>query len=178
MSTSAASQQEPRQSKPGEKAAPKRVLFIAGGVGINPLISMLRQIALDFQTRRHSPEFDIKFLYTTRDPGVENRGRILFLEPISKAIVGLGERAELELFLTGNEQENGEDYVRVSDMNIPFKRRRINPGDLLEALGPVEEREDVVCYVCGVPGMTDAFVEILKKAEGMDERNILFEKWW
>jgi NAD(P)H-flavin reductase len=35
-----------------------------------------------------------------------------------------------------------------------------------------------VVYVCGVPGMTEKLVRRAKKAEGMDERHVLYEKWW
>lgn len=37
-------------------------------------------------------------------------------------------------------------------------------------------------YVCGVPGMTDEFVRALVAPApggfGMEERRVLFEKWW
>jgi len=29
-----------------------------------------------------------------------------------------------------------------------------------------------------LPTMTDEFVELLKKAPGMDEKRVLCEKWW
>ncbi len=50
--------------------------------------------------------------------------------------------------------------------------------DILDALGPVEARKGTVCYICGIPVMTDDFVEKAKKADGMEEANVLSEKWW
>lgn len=55
---------------------------------------------------------------------------------------------------------------------------RIEQGDLLDALGPVEGRGGIVAYVCGPPAMTDWAVGKLKKAEGMAEERVFCEKWW
>jgi hypothetical protein len=35
-----------------------------------------------------------------------------------------------------------------------------------------------VVYVCGVPDMTNEFVDLLRKTEGMEEKRVLCEKWW
>lgn len=48
----------------------------------------------------------------------------------------------------------------------------------MEALGPVEKRKGVVVYICGPPGMTDEFVEVMGRAEGMDPTMVFCEKWW
>ena len=56
--------------------------------------------------------------------------------------------------------------------------RRIGHEDLMEALGPVEERKGAVSYICGPPGMTDEFVGFMKSAEGMQGERVFCEKWW
>lgn len=56
--------------------------------------------------------------------------------------------------------------------------RRIKHEDLMEALGPVEERKGVVVYICGPPGMTDEFVKVMSRAEGIERERVLCEKWW
>ena len=58
------------------------------------------------------------------------------------------------------------------------RHRRITHEDLLDAIGPVAERRGVVVYVCGPRMMTDDFVEVLMRAEGMEEKRVLCEKWW
>ena len=58
------------------------------------------------------------------------------------------------------------------------ERRRFEEQDLIDAVGPVEDRGKVVAYVCGPPPMTDWAVEVLKGAEGMGEERVLCEKWW
>lgn len=56
--------------------------------------------------------------------------------------------------------------------------RRFAEEDLLNAVGPVEQRAGTVAYICGPPAMTDWAVTRLKGAEGMLEQRVLCEKWW
>jgi hypothetical protein len=53
--------------------------------------------------------------------------------------------------------------------NIRFESVRF-PGPV------VEERRGNVCYISGIPTMTDEFVENAKKADGVVEANVLSEK--
>jgi len=153
----------------------KRAVFVAGGVGINPLMSMLSQLVID---RDANEDFKVKFLYTAKDPGPSKITQILFLERVKQAIKALGDRGQLELFLTSGKDSSIETEMGALGEETPVQRRRIKREDLLRALGPVNERSDTVCYICGVPGMTDDFVDLAQKAEGMDERNVFCEKWW
>jgi NAD(P)H-flavin reductase len=66
----------------------------------------------------------------------------------------------------------------LDDKSLSVQRRRIIEKDLIDALGLVGERPETVCYICGVPGMTDEFVGKARRAEGMEGENVLFEKWW
>jgi len=124
--------------------------------------------------------FDVKFLYTTKDRGPKKGHEILFLNRLRKTFKILGDEGELKVYLTSSPFENVkvESFVKLKDATMPVMRRRISEDDLLEALGPVEERQYTVVYICGVPTMTDKFVEKARNAEGMDKRNVLFEKWW
>jgi hypothetical protein len=136
---------------------------------------MLSQLIIDKDTTEN---FEVKFLYSTKDPGASKIQHILFLERVEQAIMALGERGHLELFLTsGKEEQLGSNDLTQSE-ELSVTKRRIERGDLLRALGPVEERSDTVCYICGVPGMTDDFVALAQNADGMDRRNVFFEKWW
>lgn len=40
------------------------------------------------------------------------------------------------------------------------------------------DRDSVVAYVCGPAGMTDEVVDVLSKAEGMEQGRVLCERWW
>lgn len=73
--------------------------------------------------------------------------------------------------------EQSKDKLYVGEhQNIEY--RRFDAKDLQAALGPIEEREKVVAYVCGPPSMTDWAVDVLKGSIGMDEKRVLCEKWW
>jgi hypothetical protein len=131
-------------------------------------------------------------------------GGILFLERIARIFPrsrgderggeGGPVRGGLRLFLTGGndgsgafavERDGGEggqdggvlkcDQGRIE---VPFLRRRMTVRDVEEAIG--DDKEVSVVYICGVPAMTDEFVQALVSPEGfgMDKNRVLFEKWW
>jgi len=158
----------------------KKVVFVAGGVGINPIMSILSSIAtMKESTAGLRLGFEVRLLYTTRiPPSVEE---ILFLQRLKKVFEYLQLDGHLQLFLTSRDHTNDTDYlpdIGPDTLNMSLHRRRINGQDLEEALGNPTKRSGTVCYVCGVPVMTDEFVEKVKSAEGMEEDNVLFEKWW
>ena len=150
----------------------RRVVFVAGGVGINPLMSILSHIS----QQDHLP-FELTFLYTIRHPGEERCGdSILFLERLLKIFKQLEREQSLQLYLTGG--KHAEGTIVCNENEVSFQGRRSAKRDLLEALGPPEERWGTVVYICGVAAMTDEFVKAAKEAEGMDARHVLCEKWW
>lgn len=151
-------------------------MFVAGGVGINPLISMLGSIVEEEERRDGGKAgFQVRFLYSVRLSKTED-GRseeILFLERLRELLGKLGDEGSFKLFVTG-----GGDAGKDDAQALGAERRRIQKSDLEDALGSVGVREGTVCYVCGVPGMTDEFVDVASRAEGMDARRVLSEKWW
>jgi ferredoxin-NADP reductase len=174
----------------------KRLVFVAGGVGINPLMSMLSSI---YSLPPAERTFSITFLYSVKCPqGEQSADKILFLDRLASTFHSLGrEEKEMDesnsnnsnssklrfsLFLTGSEDEEGEVVSREPESNHPlrtkFKGRRLGKDDLIEALGPVEERGDTLCYICGVASMTDELVAEARAAEGMSAERVLCEKWW
>jgi predicted ferric reductase len=157
------------------------VVFIAGGVGINPLMSIVSTLAQQ-KKEKGKLGFHVKFLYTTRDLKPDaTPSEILFLVRLISVFDALGDEGQFELFLTSGEKEGkkfGSGTLLVAGKELKIQRRRIYDTDLLDALGPVEERAGTVCYICGVPTMTDEFVEKSKHAKGIDVGNVLSEKWW
>lgn len=144
----------------------RRVVLVAGGVGINPLVSMLSAMAED----EDGKDLDVRFLYSLRDPGpAEGRdpARMLFLERIADMFSSGRVKGGLQLYLTGaGRAEKREDgIISWRGGEIPFRGRRITRDDLREAVG--EDREATLVYVCGVPRMTDEFVEWLKSKDGL-----------
>jgi hypothetical protein len=163
------------------------VVFIAGGVGVNPIMSMLS--AMDTHGVRYldgKPAFGrgenvggmrqrVRVLYSSKRV---SKQKILFEERL-KDIATRWEGSndvdlEITLFETGDGKEEDDDG------NVKHRKGRIAHEDLFKALGNEKDvdRERCVVYVCGVPQMTDEFVELLSKQKGMDERRVLCEKWW
>lgn len=119
--------------------------------------------------------FEVEFLYSTKEPGEANE--ILFLDRLWDVFNGLENEGMFRLFLTPTGQVVPDDRF-PSGRQLSIKRRRIQDADLLTALSLVSVRKGTTCYICGVPGMTDRFVNEAVKAEGMEKSNVLFEKWW
>ncbi|KAK8111797.1 uncharacterized protein PG998_008254 [Apiospora kogelbergensis] len=179
----------------------RRVVFVAGGVGINPLISMASSLVPPLP-------FEVKFLYSTKDPlrttaqsglGAESKdetrdaSRILFLDRLVKIFGGDGEteearsgklKGQLKLFLTGGGTQGRREEksaIEVGESSkVTFLGRRMGVSDVEEAVGEPAERRFAVVYVCGVPNMTDTFVEKLRSKDGLDmeAHRVLCEKWW
>ncbi|TLD19681.1 hypothetical protein PspLS_09523 [Pyricularia sp. CBS 133598] len=182
----------------------RRVVFVAGGMGVNPLVSMAAHLAEQEQDRGDGgPE--VQFLYSVRAPGGKGRREgadgMLFLNRLADLFARDSLQGKLQLFLTpaaaddGDDGKEGEGQQTYTDMNgneveadgvvscnevdVPFRQRRITKADLVEAIG--QEPKHVVVYVCGVPTMTDEMVKYLTDKDagiGLDTDRVKFEKWW
>ena len=156
----------------------KKVVFVAGGVGINPLISILSHIA---GTGGDAPPYDVQFFYSLKDPGPDREADSMpFIERLASIFSREKVKGSLHLFLTGGEQDAGGDstVLACNELDLPFEKRRITQSDLTQAIGP--DKASVVVYICGLPTMTDEFVEKLTSPGGhaLDPSRVLCEKWW
>ncbi|KAJ5679548.1 Riboflavin synthase-like beta-barrel [Penicillium macrosclerotiorum] len=165
----------------------KNVILIAGGVGINPLISILSH--LNNQSQPPQP-LDIHFLYSSRVPQEHESSldavldQVLFLARLRQIIRSQSQshrlRISVDLFLTNL----ASNHLTSSDIpaDLVIHPRRISRQDLHSAVAGRDGKLDpqnAVAYVCGPPKMTDEMVELLKGnlGEGGEER-VFFEKWW
>jgi ferredoxin-NADP reductase len=168
-----------------------RVIFIAGGVGINPLISMLSHIA-ELKGRLSENTFDteVHFFYSSRLPGgcstadttddvIERTQHVLFLDRLATAWVEGHVKGKLRLFFTGN-PPRPSGTVALQGMDFETHFRRMGLEDLRTAVGDKDQGLDSIAYVCGVPEMTDEFVRLLTSDKGlcMDKQRVFSEKWW
>lgn len=165
----------------------KKVVFVSGGVGINPLMSMLSYL------RNQPPHFPIsvQFLYASKVPRDGYTYLLFFSRLLSAFNSPPSPDWNLHFYLTrpptlsppsAHDPSNsafcaGEDY-KILGANQVVHQRRVTHKDLIQALGPVWERHGVVAYVCGPSGMTDEFIKVIGSQEGMEERRVLCEKWW
>ncbi|KAI1205986.1 uncharacterized protein F4807DRAFT_441257 [Annulohypoxylon truncatum] len=161
----------------------RKAVFVAGGVGVNPLMSMLSSLA------EEECPFEVQFLYSLRDEGGRRAQarRMLFVERLASIFASGRVRGRLRLFLTGGVGEGGEEGVvscgigEGKKCGVRFSRRRMTMEDVAAAVGDASERRFAVVYVCGVPTMTDEFVQKLADSQhgfGMEPHRVLCERWW
>lgn len=161
---------------PGKTSAGiRRVVFVAGGVGINPLMSILSSIA------EGSFDGDVRILYASKLPqgGVKD---VLFLPRIAEQFKQGRLRGRLRVFATGapldsHPQDGVGEELEKADIDI--QAGRFSHDDLRAAIGR-EEQDSCVVYVCGPPTMTDEIVEMMTSAEGLglQKCQVMTEKWW
>lgn len=162
-----------------------RLVLVAGGVGINPLISIFSHLISLHASQR--PE-EIHFLYGTKaslESGEVDAQSILFL-PRLMDLVAIAEQPRdvtLSVFLTG--LEGWEAGERVESGKVPARTwaGRIGERELVGALDGwrregAGSREGTVAFVCGPQRMTDGVVEFLGRQDGMEAGRVLCEKWW
>ncbi|ORY17413.1 hypothetical protein BCR34DRAFT_37384 [Clohesyomyces aquaticus] len=173
------------------KESIKRVVFIAGGVGINPLMSMISYIG----QQRDSLE-QVRLLYATKLPSTNpERTEILFLPRIldffcEPRTSSQDLKGHLELFVTGAHNKTSRSDKDVSgllnlpppepeaDATVKVYQGRIDESALSRAVGDPETQSSSVFYVCGPPHMTDSIVQHLRNKENVASEQVLCEKWW
>ncbi|KAM3415923.1 hypothetical protein BST61_g9415 [Cercospora zeina] len=182
----------------------ERLVLVAGGVGINPLISIFTHL-LRYPSNSNPRPKEIHFIYSTKSPSPTDLDaqNILFLPRLMDLISYSSNdqdhgKVTLSLFLT-NLGEGDQGIIEHGKLPNRTFGRRFGEDDLVRAVdgygnqdrdrsngeglfGNLDEdangRSGTVCYVCGPPKMTDEVVGFLKGLEGMDEKNVLCEKWW
>jgi ferredoxin-NADP reductase len=166
---------------PPSGEAPARAVFLAGGVGINPLMSMVRFISeLPDLERPKQVEFLYGFKIPSCGSGSECNGvrivradEVLFLPEllsIKNKWDGTTSKMGLRMFATGDFDTLtlGEDLQHAS-------KGRMTEVDVITALG--SKPGEAVAYVCGPSSMTDRLVQVIKDA-GVVENRVLCERWW
>ncbi|OJD15652.1 hypothetical protein AJ78_04113 [Emergomyces pasteurianus Ep9510] len=183
----------------------ERVVFVAGGVGINPLISMLSYIFKNPSTLPHSPA--IHLLYSTKCPTTLRHGediskhldQILFFPRLRGILDSQQQKQQGDMHEGGHQILRLHLHLYITNLheispnppsNFALHNRRISMLDLHEVIGG--KREAVrdwgssnggrtVCYLCGPPDMTDKFVAGVEKVLGAGvgrDKSVFCEKWW
>ncbi|KAH8719443.1 hypothetical protein GQ44DRAFT_775365 [Phaeosphaeriaceae sp. PMI808] len=171
----------------------KRAMFIAGGVGINPIMSMLSYINQNY------PNLEVRLLYSTKVPSYETGPtEVLFLPRILDLFrMPRFERTKdrVELFFTGTWDgteigKRGEAPIQPlmsltlpqidSETEVPVTAwtHRIDDLALSSAVGNKAEAKSTVFYVCGPPDFTDEINQFLKQQQDVTADHVLCEKWW
>jgi ferredoxin-NADP reductase len=126
----------------------RRYLFIAGGTGISPMRSMIRQLVLTGRSRR------IRLLYSARTPGDFAYAR---------EFRGMARRGEIELALTATRE-------------IPQRWRGARGRISADQLAELVDDPSTLSFVCGPAAMVAEVPPMLRRL-GIDEELIRVEKW-
>ena len=140
---------------------PPLVLFIGGGVGINPLYSMMRSIAEQ-----------------KAGPGAVRAAAMLYSAPTSDEILF---RQELSALAEAQPGRLHVDMCTTRDSSRRVDREAIGAAvSWLRQRGGAhggDELASVEVYVCGPRGMAEQMVEECV-ACGLPSEAVKFEKWW
>ena len=136
------------------------LLLLAGGVGINPLLSIFRHSGELLSAGDSSGPRRVSLLYTAA-----TAEELLFKEEISEQC-SKRETFTSQFFVT-REKTGSEEYTH----------RRMTKSDLENVLCDKEDTERKICFICGPPKMVEQvknwLIELNVSAE-----NIRYELWW
>ncbi|XP_021497409.1 oxidoreductase NAD-binding domain-containing protein 1 isoform X2 [Meriones unguiculatus] len=145
--------------------APRNLVLIAGGVGINPLLSILRHSAdlhRDQADRGRSRETGtIKLFYSAK-----NTSELLFQKDILDLVHEFPGKITCSLHVT-------KQTTQISAELKPYiTEGRISKEEIRDHVSA-----ETLFYICGPPPMTDFFSKQLENSH-VPKEHICFEKWW
>ncbi|KAI9015970.1 hypothetical protein DFJ74DRAFT_635144 [Hyaloraphidium curvatum] len=151
-----------RERTPGRRGPD--VVFLAGGVGLTPLMSMVSHLAALNLAAGGGRRLRGRVMHSFRP------GEGLFRARISELARNPGTGIEARFFVTGQ----GASEVPAEDGAVA---RRIAEDDLREVLAPEGKYEGQTVFLCG-PNAFEAFVLEALGRIGVPEERTRFEKWW
>ena len=162
----------------------KALLFIAGGVGINPLYGMLRQLHSDLREGEQGtrgPKATLLYSASKAD-------ELLFEPELDAMAKEFSTNFRMVYHVTKNE-EKGSD----GESSRTYRRGRVTSEEIGEALqwatseddnetdAPSNENEEgksiSSVYICGPTGFAEDMCEACKE-HGVPRSAIHFEQWW
>ncbi|KAM6900066.1 oxidoreductase NAD-binding domain-containing protein 1 [Xenentodon cancila] len=143
------------------------LLLVAGGVGINPLYSILLHTADVLRLNRASGSRNYNVGSAHLCYSAKNAQELLFKRSIIDTCREFSDKISCNFHVT---QQNAE----VDPLLQPFViSGRIKEEELQAHVDP----QRTLCYLCGPPPMIEAISKSLKDL-GLPKDRILFEKWW
>ncbi|XP_037092538.1 oxidoreductase NAD-binding domain-containing protein 1-like isoform X3 [Pollicipes pollicipes] len=149
--------------QPSAGAPVRPLLLVAGGVGVNPLISILRHCRDLRDEARHTGHgytpMPVALVYSARSPA----------ELLFKECIGAMEEEGLvtaHLFVTGKS---------LPAQDGRYHRGRLTSADLREVVRRLGA--DPLCYLCG-PSAMIADVERWLTELGVPPESVRYERWW
>ena len=145
----------------------RHAVFVAGGVGLNPLYAMLLELAAAHaRGEPGAPRATLLLSARTSD-------ELLFRAELEGLARGpLRGALELRHFVT---REENEKNGAAGGGGGGARRRRVSAEDVCVAIG--DGAESVVVVICGPPPFADAAAEAARAA-GVPEDRVVLERWW
>ncbi|XP_029445102.1 oxidoreductase NAD-binding domain-containing protein 1 isoform X2 [Rhinatrema bivittatum] len=144
---------------------PVNLVLIAGGVGINPLFSMLLHVA-DLHTARERKESRFEMGTVKLYYSAKNTCELLFKKKILDLINKFPEKISCNFHIT-------QQKTQVCEELQPYTTEgRITEKDLAKCVS-----KNNLCYICGPPPMIESLCKQLEKLH-VPRQQICFEKWW
>ena len=143
----------------------KNVLLVAGGVGINPLLSILRH-RRDLYKKHQNDTYNTALLYSAK-----THQHLIFEDVIRQICDSLPSKCQFHLTKDKNSALGFENSP-----NITLSREKISKEIIADFMMPFQPIS-TDCYICGPPIFIDKMKEYLLNL-GCLERTIFYEKWW
>ncbi|XP_053118148.1 oxidoreductase NAD-binding domain-containing protein 1 isoform X2 [Hemicordylus capensis] len=143
---------------------PVNLVLIAGGVGINPLFSILLHVADLHKTQENK---GIGYTVGTANLfySAKNSHELLFRKQILGLTNAFPGKIACSFHVT---QQNSQSCEKLQ----PYIKGRISAKDLEKCIS-----KDTLWYICGPPPMIESVSKLLGNL-GVAPKNIFFEKWW
>ncbi len=136
------------------------ILLICAGIGVNPIVSILRHIFDLYQSMNLDRiPYRVEFFYT-----VGKKEDLIFRPNIDLSC---------QQMIKDNLLRINYFVTKDIDDDIKVNNRRINRIDLKQAIQWLEK--PVTVYLCGPSSFIDSMENILKE---LNIKNIFYEKWW
>ncbi|XP_053190902.1 oxidoreductase NAD-binding domain-containing protein 1 [Scomber japonicus] len=143
------------------------LLLVAGGVGINPLYSILLHMTDLLHLNQASGGRDYNIGSTHLCYSAKNTQELLFKRSITQACQDFPDKVSCDFHVT-------QQSTDVDPHLQPFvKDGRITEAELRIHVDP----KRTLCYLCGPPPMIEAISKTLMEL-GLSKDRIIFEKWW
>ncbi|XP_054848156.1 oxidoreductase NAD-binding domain-containing protein 1 [Eublepharis macularius] len=145
--------------------SPADLVLIAGGVGINPLFSILLHVA-DLHQKQENRGTGYHMGTTNLFYSAKNSDELLFRKHILGLTDAFPGKITCSFHVTQQRSEiceNLQPYV---------KEGRISGKDLEKYV-----YKKTLWYICGPPPMIESISKLLENL-GVAQKNIFFEKWW
>jgi len=140
------------------------LLLIAAGVGLNPLLSIMR---VTFHCHENNMDTSTLFGKTSLCYTATTHDELLFKDEIS-TIESSDKTFNIQYFVTRQSCYTNEN----------IHPRRMNETDLSKTIKKMDVRpQDVISYLCAPPEMMKEMESVLRKI-GLLKENICYESWW